>query len=182
MKVKLQYISDFLEHNISDCSDNLKIIETLIQYSLVKSNLEKIKENKNKIKCIKEIYQILNNESKLNLIVKDFFNLMLSSGEKIIKDEIDEFENQYKSFLLIKHGVKLLDKNNIIKYLNELSKRNTLHQKDIIWATKINSLKYDPQFEIEIPEFTPKNILGLFVIKNIIDKSEEKGFYRAVKQ
>ena len=172
-----QNATDFLEYNISDLNENLKTIESLIQYSQIKKYLEKIKENEDKIKYIKEIYHILNNEKKFEAVVNDFFNLILGSGDKKIKDEINEFESQYKSFLLIKNGVKLLDKNNIIKYLNDLSKRNTFDQKTLRWGTKINSLKYEPKFEIEIPEFTPKDILGLFVIKNIINKNEEKGFF-----
>ena len=172
-----QYSTDFLDYNMSECNENLKIIDSLIDYSKVRVNLEKIRENEDKIKCVKEIFHILNSEKKLETIVKDFFNLILSSGNKKIKDEIDEFESQYKSFLLIKHGVKLMDKNNIINYLNNLSKRNTFDQKDLRWGTRINSLKYEPKFEIEIPEFTPKDILGLFIIKNIINKNEEKGFY-----
>ena len=172
-----QYATDFLEYNISDLNKNLKTIESLIQYSQIKKYLEKIRNNKDKIKYIKEIYHILKDEKIFETIVIDFFNLILSSGDKKIKDEIDEFESQYKSFLLIKNGVKLLNKNNIIKYLNDLSKRNTFDQKDLHWGTKINSFKYEPKFEIEIPEFTPKDILGLFVIKNIIYKHEEKGFF-----
>ena len=67
----------------------------------MKINLKNIKENKDKIKNIKEIYQILNDELLLDPIPKNFFNLILSSGDKDIKNEIDEFESQYKSFLFI---------------------------------------------------------------------------------
>ena len=159
-------------------SDNLKLIEQLIYYSKIKNNLNKIKDNKEKIKSLMEIYKIIENEEDLKEIIDDFFNFILNIKDKNINKEIAQFESQYKSFLLFKIGFYLLDKNKIINILNDYSKRDIIITKnDLNWASKIMYMNLEPEFEIIIPDFSPKDILNLFELNYLNDsKREDLGF------
>ena len=113
----------------------------------------------------------------MNTIVDNFFNIILDSDEKDFDGKVDEFESQYKSFLLKKNGIKILNKNNIIKYIDYFKERNLANKNDYNWALKIDSLKYDSKFKIIVPTFSPKEIINLFVLKNINDNLLVYGFY-----
>ena len=168
----------FEQNTSNKYSDNIQIIESLIQYSLVENNLNKIKNNIDKIKSVKELFHILSNEKDINLILNEFFIYILSSDENDFLEKVNEFESQYKSFLLKKNGIKLLNSKDIINYINELSKRNTLDDASVInWANKTDFLKYEVYFKIKMPKFTPKEVINLFVKKKgINDIQYEYGF------
>ena len=155
---------DFIEKK--EPSSNLKMIEQLINYTIVKNNLVKIIENQDKIKHLMEIYLIINDEEELlKNIIDDFFYFILKSNDNnSIKKEVIKFESKYKAFLLNKIDLSYIDENEIIKSLNDLTNRNTINQNDLNWVSKIYSLKYGPYFEIIIPKFNPKDILNLFAL------------------
>ena len=73
--------------------------------------------------------------------------------EKDFDGKVDEFESQYKSFLLKKNGLKIWNKNNIIKYIDYFKERNLANKNDYNWALKIDSLKYDSKFKIILSIF-----------------------------
>ena len=115
--------SYYLDEN-EEPSKDLKMIEELIYYSIIKNNLEKIGEKRNE--SFWEIYEIIEKEKDLKDIIKDFFDFLFSSKKENINEELYRFESLYKAYLLKKIGVELLDKNYIINCLNELSKRDNV--------------------------------------------------------
>ena len=123
------------------------------------------------MKSLYDIGNLIENEKEMKELYDDLFSFIITSKGSV-KKQVNQFESQYKSFILSKIGYEYLDKNQIIKIINQMKERKDFGKSEIYWI-QINEFKYESKFEFIIPTFKPEDILGLF-LKKYIDEKKKK--------
>ena len=145
------------------------LFNILIEYSINYKLIEDICKNRKRISSLIELEKYLEIKEIKELILK---NCLISKNEEFKQELLDYFQHLLKSYLLnkiLKKCQKYIIRNNIVNLLNKYMDRKNIKERDIQWADLKNK-KYEPFFELIIPEFTPKDYIPLFTFKDFDGK------------
>ena len=148
-------------------NENQKFIQILIDYSQCIFFSNKIKDDENRIFYIKKL-QDCNKDFPIDFIY-NFLWTNLSNSNKI-KNLISTFQFLCKSFVLKnvinnEFFLKFLDKKNLFELFNSKIERNEISNEEIFYASFI-AKNYEPNFEIFVVNFEPKDLFSQFVFFN----------------
>ena len=189
----LEKAENFIKNILSINKRKLSYVRKieLIKFPVLIKDNKEIKENKKQMfisslinysECYGLIENICKNHLRNHSLLKieqfcEIKEIIKLISRKCFENNNIEFDSEYflsllKSCLLnklLKNNTNYILKENVIDLLNKFMKRDDIEESDIHWPySKIR--KYEPSFELIIPEFLPKNYIPLFVYKDDKEK------------
>ena len=146
-----------------EVTNEQKIIKCLIEYSECKNLIENIMKNRNKISSLQNLEQI--SDTIYEIIFRQISENKINNKTKKENIKIiDLILNSNLLYNIIKIDPKYANGNKIIDMINKTIKRKDVKRKNLSWAYSL-SVNYYPSFLLNIPNFSPSDLIPMFAIK-----------------